>query len=223
MGKLLQSTKQIQINKANAFMVGVVAAASLLVTFSLVASRSLLEQRSYQSRVINAKEEARNQLQENIETSERLVNSYEELTSRPDNVLGGNPDGNGDRDGDNGRIILNALPSRYDFPALTTSIEKMASLQSSRLVSVAGTDEELMHSGTEAATPEVVEIPFSAGAEGSFADLNGLFDIFELSIRPIHVDRLTLSGSDSDLSGTIEARTYYQPAKSLNIETRVVE
>src|SRR6185436_19057656 len=98
-----------------------------ITVFSLMASRGLLGQRSYQARVINEKGKAVKQLQSNVAATKSLVDSYSNFTSLSSNVLGGNPRGTGDKDGDNGKIVLDSLPSKYDFPALTTSLEKILS------------------------------------------------------------------------------------------------
>ena len=125
MANTRQSAKHLQINKANSNMVIIIAVAAFVVVFSLVASRALLEKSSYQRRVIAAKQKASNQLKANVEASKSLQASYKTFVSNPNNIIGGNPSGSGDNDGDNAKITLDALPSQYDFPALTSSLEKI--------------------------------------------------------------------------------------------------
>src|SRR5689334_3551565 len=103
------SNKRFQIDKANATMVVVTAASSFIVMFSLVASNALLSQRNYQSRVIAQKEKARNTLKNNIAASKTLINSYRAFIGTSQNVIGGDPNGQGDRDGNNAQIVLDAL------------------------------------------------------------------------------------------------------------------
>src|SRR5258708_5718319 len=114
MATLPASTKRVQINKATATIVGVIAAASFVTVFSLIASRALLGQRAYQSRVIAAKEQAKKQLQDNLSAVSALQTQYKAFVGTNENILGGNPNGSGEKDGDNARIILDALPSKYD-------------------------------------------------------------------------------------------------------------
>ena len=84
-------------------------------------------QAAYQNRVINAKREANGQLQNNLTASKALVKIIPEgFLNTPKILQGATTAGSGDRDGDNGKIILDALPSQYDFPALATSLEKIA-------------------------------------------------------------------------------------------------
>jgi hypothetical protein len=143
MASLNFSTKRLQINKASATMVLPLTIASFITVFSLVATRALLSQRSYQSRVISEKEKAKKQLKENIVEVEKLRAQYKGFADAPTNVLGGDPRGAGEKDGDNARIVLDALPSKYDFPALATSLEKLLTNGGYKIESIAGSDDEL--------------------------------------------------------------------------------
>lgn len=67
------SGKRLQISKANTTMVAVVAVASFVTMFSLVAAKALWDQRSFQARVITDKEVARNQLKTNVAAVDSLV------------------------------------------------------------------------------------------------------------------------------------------------------
>src|SRR3990167_8047567 len=106
-------------------MIAVLAASTFIVVFTIVAGRALLSQRSYQARVIDKKEKARDQLKKNIEETKTLVTSYKSFTDRSENVLGANPAGQGEKDGDNAKIILDALPSKYNFPAIAPWMDKL--------------------------------------------------------------------------------------------------
>lgn len=217
------STKRIQIDKANTTMVIVVAIAAFLVTFSFVASRTLWVRYSYQGRVIADKETAANQLVANIAAADELRTAYQAFISTPDNVIGGNPRGTGDRDGDNAKIVLDALPSKYDFPALATSLEKILKSRNYLIENISGNDEEATQSLLEMDITEPIEIPFEFSATGTFESIGDLLSVFDRSIRPIKIQTMELSGNNSALTATITAVTYYQPEKTLNIRMKVVE
>ncbi len=136
-------TKRLIINKANATMVIAIAVATFVTVFCLITAKALLSQRAYQARVITRKEKAKDQLKENIKSVEALDTSYKEFVSSPVNVLDGNPAGTGEKDGDNPRIVLDALPSKYDFPALATSLEKLLTDRNYKVDGITGTDEEI--------------------------------------------------------------------------------
>lgn len=222
--KLNISTKHIAISKANTQMVAVVAVASFLTVFSLVASYSLWGQKGYQSRVITAKEKASKQLQANITAVDSLVSSYKTFVTTDPNVIGGSVTGKSDNDGDNAKIILDALPSKYDFPALTSSLEKVLDERNLKVTSITGTDDEVAQSSTEgSATPEAVSMPFAFSiSNAKYSSVQDLIDALEHSIRPIQVDSLVLAGASNDLQLTVNAHTYYQPEKQLTITKKVV-
>ncbi len=226
MAKATNSTKRLQIDKANATMVVSIAVATFLVIFSLFASRSLLSQRSYQAKVIAKKEQARDQLKKNITASSSLVTAYQSFVGTSANVLGGNPNGQGSKDGDNAKIVLDALPSQYDFPALAVSLQSLLGQSGVKIGSVSGTDDELNQQKQNidnTKDPVPVLIPFTASVDGPYASIQNLISVLEHSIRPITISTISLSGSDSDVKISITANTYYQPAKGLTIKSEVVK
>src|SRR3989344_1050345 len=209
MPKINFSSKRLQISKANSAIVAATATATFLVIFSLVAGKTLLSKRSYQARVIGEKKTALKQLEENEKNVEKLVASYKIFVEKPENAIGGVSTGTGDRDGDNAKIILDALPSKYDFPALATSIEKLLIDRNYQIESISGTDLEVEQSAkSSSSNPEPVEIPFDLSVKGNFTSFKSLMEVFELSIRPFYVNTLSISGDKDDLSLNINAKTY---------------
>jgi hypothetical protein len=228
--KLNFSTKRIQINKANARIVVILAVASFLVTFSLIASKGLLSQRSYQSRVISKKKEALTQLEHNAAAAKDLITSYEQFVDPSVlNILGGNPQTEkgkeGDLDGDNARIVLDALPSKYDFPAVATSIEKIVTDLNITLAGINGADDEIAQkevNNTPQADLVPIEIPFQFSVSSDYKSLQALLKTLERSIRPIYINTLSFSGTNEKMTLSIQAQTYYQPPKSLTIQMEQV-
>lgn len=224
MAQIRISAKRLQINKANSMIVGFIAGAAFVTVFSLVASKALWSKYSFQHRVISAKERAKTQLNANISAVNDLVASYQDFVSTPKNVLNGDPQGKGDKDGDNAKIVLDALPSKYDFPALTSSLEKLLSGKNYTINSITGTDDEVNQDTTNSnPNPTPVTMPFQIGVTGTYTDLQSLVGTLEKSIRPFQIQTLTFSGNDTSLQLTIAAQTYYQPAKSLNITTKEIK
>lgn len=218
------STKRIAIDKANASLIVIVAVSAFVVMFSLVASKALLDQRAYQGKVISKKELARDTLQQNISAVDTLNTSYQEFANAEVNVLGGNPEGKGDRDGENPRIVLDALPSNYDFPALTTSIEKLLKDNNFRLSNITGTDDEVAQAAnTSSEAPTPIEIPFTVEAIVPSNGAQHMVELFERSIRPFHIRKLELTEQDGKLQITLTGKTFFQPGKSLNVKSEVVK
>lgn len=219
------STKRLAISKANAQMVAAVGIASFITVFCLVAARSVLSQNGYQARLTSKKEAAHKQLVANLQASTNLIAAYKAFVSTPTNVIGGNPTGTGDNDGDNAKIILDALPSTYDFPALTASLEKILDDQSLKISSITGTDDQVnQQNNTSSPNPQPVNMPFTFSVtNANYSAVQQLITRLQQSIRPIQIDTLELNGGPSNMTLTVNAHTYYQPGKNLTITKQVVK
>ncbi len=257
------STKRALIGKANSTMVIAVGVAAVLATFSLVSARSLIIKRSYQARVISQQEKARDQLKKNIEAVSTLKTSYEGFVERNPNLIGGSITGTGEQDGDNAKIVLDALPSKYDFPGLVSSLEKILKDRNYNIKSISGTDEETSQNSSAAASASsagdssasagsdsssqtqapantnivdtesqtanvgnAVPMQFEVGASGSYDSIVSLLDVFQRSIRPINIQKVTIQGNSQEgqaLEMSVEGNSYYQPAKKLEIKYQVVQ
>lgn len=219
------STKRIAISKANAQMVAVVAVASFISIFCLVASSAVWGQNKYQSHVIKAKSAAHAQLQKNVQAFTNLSDAYNTFVGSGTNAIGGNSTGTGDNDGNNAKIILDALPSSYDFPALASSLEKILADNHFTVGSITGTDDQVAQGGnTSSPKPVPVPIPFSFTVTGTnYVAIQQLISTLQNSIRPIQIDTLSLSGSSNNMQVSVTAHTYYQPGKSLTITKQVVK
>ena len=221
MAKINTSLKHVQIDKANSTVVIAVAIAAFVIVFTGFASNALLTQRNYQSRVIEEKEIARDQLQENIQAAEDLQRSYQAFVSTPQNIIGGTSDSDGPRGGDNARIVLDALPSSYDFPALVTSIEGLLAREDVGVNAISGTDEELSQRDISGDSP--IEMPFSISVTGNYDSIQSLIDALERSIRPFNIRSYEVAGTDDSLRLELQADTYFQPEKQFEVESRMVQ
>ncbi|HMS23363.1 MAG TPA: type 4a pilus biogenesis protein PilO [Candidatus Saccharibacteria bacterium] len=215
------SQKHTQVEKLNSAVVLTVAVSAFVIVFALVASRALWTKMSYQNRVISAKEEARDQLRDNIDQVDELVIAYKAFSETPNNVLGGSSNGKSENSGDNAKLTLDSLPSKYDFPALTTSVEKLVKSTGSKVGSISGTDDEV--SQQDQSKEGVIEIPFDLTAEGNYASIVNLMKAFNLSIRPISIKAIEFSGTNEDFSVSLSAKSYYQPARTLEVTKKVVK
>jgi hypothetical protein len=233
MAKIPTSIKHFQIDKANNRMFIIVAAASVITVFSLMSAKALWGQAAYQNRVLNEREKAVKQLEENLKAAEELKTQFDVFASQDPNIIGGvggtaAKDSDGAKDGDNAKIVLDALPSTYDFPALISSVEKMAKIDNITLQSIAGVDEgrdsETPEPGTTAVTgSEPTPMAFSVTALTDYKHSKRLVQDFEKSIRPIDVTLFSLAGTSNNLTTNIQANTHYQPAVSLKIEQEEVK
>ncbi len=219
------SIKHMAIDKTNTQLVAVVAVAAFVTVFTLVAARSVWSQVQYQAKVVSAKEAAHQQLKKNEAAFGSLASAYKGFDAAPINVIGGNAQGTGDNDGPNSKIVLDALPAKYDFPALTSSIEKILTDRGFHVTSIGGTDDQLnQQTNVSSPSPQPVSVPFTFNVDGAnYASIGQLMTALQQSIRPIQIDSITLAGGASNMTLTVDAHTWYQPAKNLTITQKVVK
>lgn len=216
------SLKQLAIDKDNATIAIVIGIATFITIFSLVASKSLLTQSSYQGKVIKQKKIAVKQLEENAKEVKKLDESYQLFAEQSPNILEGSKIGTGERDGDNARIVLDALPSKYDFPALATSLEK--AFRAYEIESITGTDDEITQStAAESANPQSVEIPFTISVKVAPNSSADMLKVFERSIRPIKVKTIDISTEGDRVKFSVDAKTYFQPKKKFEVTQEAVK
>lgn len=237
------SAKHLMIDKTNTTIVVVVGLAAFLSTFSLVSSKALFSQRSYQNRVVAKQEQAKKQLQDNIAAVDTLKASYTEFASRSENIIGGSSsEARSPRGGDNGKIVLDALPSTYDYPALISSIEKILKDRNYLITQIGGTDNTAtdgVSSSLPGSTPPasssgsatakvalpagVVEMPFEISAKSNYQASIGLLSAFSKSIRPLYVQQLSISAEDNAIVTSLSGKSFFQPEKVLDIRKEVVK
>ncbi|HEX7633158.1 MAG TPA: hypothetical protein VF401_02415 [Candidatus Saccharimonadales bacterium] len=219
------STKRIAISKANAQIVIVVGIAAFISVFCLVATKAVWSNTRYQSKVITQKEKAHHQLQKNLDAFNNLVTSYKAFDSTSTNVIGGTKDGGGDNDGSNSKIILDALPSSYDFPALTSSLEKILQDRQLKATGISGTDDQIaQQTNVSSPSPTAVPMPFTfTVSNANYSSVQQLVAALQSSIRPMPIDTLDITGGATDMTVSITAHTFYQPGKTVNITSKEVK
>ncbi|CAN5697758.1 hypothetical protein BH23PAT2_BH23PAT2_03120 [soil metagenome] len=239
MPNLKVSLKHIQVDKANSAVVAALSVASFVLVFAGFAANALMTQRNYQARVILEKSATLDKIDQNYENAQSLQTTYGAFVSNPQNIIGGSSEGDGQRDGDNARIILDSLPSSYDFPALVTSMEKLLTDANVNIEEISGTDNELtqgvsedelgndigdeaVEGGAVTVDEGSIEIPLTVGISSSYDGVKGLIGIFERSIRPFHIGTMTISGSNNNMRLDLQIKTYFQPEKVFEVRTEVV-
>jgi hypothetical protein len=208
------STKHVLVDKANTAVIVAAALAAAIVVFSLFASKALIDKISYQNKVISKRSAANEQLEKNIAAKDQLVASYTAFSDSPESVLG-TPESNS-------KIVLDALPSKYDFPALATSLDGIITGAGMSVESISGSDQETTAEQSNV-NPQPVTIPFEFGAKGSYEATQKLINDLQRSIRPFRIISIDFTASDGGIiSVKVIGETYYQPAKDLGIQNKKV-
>jgi Tfp pilus assembly protein PilO len=207
------SSKHVLIDKANSSILVASLIAVALVVFSIVACVALSKEMGYQSKVINLREKAKTVLGNNVTAVDSVVAAYKTFEAETTSVIG-----TADK---NSVVVLDALPSKYDFPALTSSIEALALESGTTLSSITGSDNEAT-AEQDSLAPKPIEIPFEFSATGKLASLQVLVGKLERSIRPIVIKSISFAASGDNIQVNISAVTYYQPEKQLGITESIV-
>ena len=217
------SIKQIKIDKASATIVIVTSVAAFVIIFSLTASKVLVGQLSYQNRVTAAKQVALNQLKTDVLAEKQLVGSYKGFIDPPQNIIGGSSTGTQVNDGNNAQIILDALPSQYDFPALTSSVQAVLNRESVNIDSISGIDNQIQQQTQTVGSTAPVAMPITFLVDGTYQNIQNVVNDFQNSIRPFQMQTMIISGDQSDITLNIAAQTYYQPAKQFTITNEMIQ
>ena len=224
------TSKRVLIDKADRRMLSFAGVAAFVVVFSIVAGKSLLSQLGYQNRLATAQQTALNQLTTDLTSEHSLLNSYQSFVSPSTNIIDGSSTTKGTiNSGDNGQIVLDALPSKYDFPAMITSLNALLTSSGVTVTSLSGVDEQLTQQSLQTSpSPEPVPMVFQFTVSGSYQDIQSLFAILQRSIRPIQLQSIGIQASTSTttnqavLTLTATAQTFYQPEKIFDITSEVI-
>lgn len=199
------STKRQAIKKASTVIMIAMTIAAVVLSLSLVGLKFMWSINTHNSKVIAKKELARDTLKDNVDKIDDLIANFEQL----------------EQGKINSQTILDALPSKYDFPALATSVEALASRSGLVLKSYAGDDNEATAINSEV-NPVPIEMPVNITVEGSYESLVRFINNLDKSIRPMQVNQITIKGTDQTLKVDMQLSSYYQPAVSVDIQTEVI-
>lgn len=218
------SQKHTIVSKNNSRIILAATVASALVAFTIVGGRAMLSQISYQRRVVAKQHQAIDQLKADQNALNTLLSQYKIFNSANPNMLGVTSSGTSGDEGTNARLVLDALPSQYDFPALTSSLEKILSGRGLTPQAINGTDTGATVSvSPSSASPKPQPMQFTFSVNTTYPATKDLLSDFQRSIRPFKVITLDLAGSDSRLVLSATMETYYQPTKILSITNMEVK
>ncbi len=219
-----KSIKHDIIDKTNTTTLVAVGTAIFIVVFSLFAIKALFSQSLYHNRVSGAKEETLKLLEKNQEDLVTLKKSYDAFVDEKQNILGGNPEpeAKGGIDGRNDKLVLDALPDKYDYPALASSFEKILK-DGGYLIEALGGQEDSGLVSSDQANAEVVEVPYSFSFTASQDRTKELLTTLERSIRPMYVDSLDMSISSGNINTQLSLHTFFAYPKTFELGSKEVK
>ena len=218
------SLKGVALSKANAQIVAVTAAAAFITVFCLNAANYFEGIRSYQSKIIAADTTADQKLQSDVRAKNQLVRDYELFVNQNPNIIG-TQDSSTPYIYNNATIILDALPSTYDYPATTSYLLKLLQSGNFDISSIGCNNNTSSSGGSSGSTsnPQPVQIPLNFSIQNiNYNSVLTLFSMMQNSVMPLPIDNFTITGSNSNLNLSVTAHTYYQPAKKFEIGTETI-
>ncbi len=219
-----KSVKHDIIDRTNSRMILMVGIATFIFVASGFAAKSLISQSLYQNRVISEKEKALSQINTNKKSLEELKKSFDSFQSQTENILGGSSTGEGPLDGKNASLILDALPSEYDYPGLSSSFEKILKEGGYTIGSIGGTEDPTLAANSEPArsiTP--TEIPYAFTVRTDVEGMKKLLGTLERSIRPMYVDSMQIQVGDNILQARVGLHTFFTQTKTFDLGSKEIK
>lgn len=215
--------KRTQIAKTNRTMFIWIAAASVLVGFSLVVSIFLFQKLTFNEKVLAEKAKTIATLDQNIKVVPDLESEVQVLDTNE--ALASSKAQSSDQAI---QVILDALPADANETALGSS------LQSKLLNGVPGLSIEAVHvdivAGIESlsdvsAAPALTDntITFRFTVTGNQTAFRTALTRLERSIRTINVTSVRIANQGSTQIMSVEGQAYFEPARSLDLYEKVIK
>jgi hypothetical protein len=223
--------KRQQIANANRTMFVWVAAISAIVGFAIVGSVFLFQKASFNEEVLKTKSETATTLRANNKIVSELEDKIREMNTNQALI-----DSMAPNQTQPIRVVLDALPSDANSSAFGASLqEKFLNDPALRIESLAPdvvqgveslSEGNVENANSSASSDDTAkEITFRLSVSADLANANALKDLlkrFERSIRAIDITSLKIETQGNRLLLSVEGRTFYEPAKSVELKEKVI-
>ncbi len=218
--------KRQQISKANKAVFIWVTIAGVVLAVAVVLAQVMIKQFMFNVSIIDIQRNTNATLIKNAETYDPLRTEVSKLIAN-ERLSALRTDK--DEDGDNAlQVVIDSMPTVDDRLSLAASLQQAVLSQSGVRIEQLGitdgatvlTTEPTETAGTE--TEGLKEVFFTFKAVGTYDQIKKMLDDMQLSIRPISVTELRLSGESSTMTAEIQAKSYYAtpPTTDLKKETK---
>jgi len=219
--------KRSQIAQANKTMFIWIAVASALVGSAMVVSFFLAQKVIFNEKVLGEKQTTLSNLDNNNKVAPELVSQVQVLDTNQALIAS--------KANDNDQavqVILDALPAKGNSDALGASLQNkllagipgLTSVQALQVDPIAGL--ESLSTGTTvdaSASAAENEITFRLVVKGNQDAIKMVLQNFERSIRLISVTSLQIESQNDGQLMTVVAKAYYEPSKTIELQTKVVQ
>ena len=221
--------KRQQISNANRTMFAWVAAVSAVVGIAIVGSILLYQKAAFNERVLSVKDKTVSTLRENNKVVPDLEDKIRQM-----NTNQALKDSMGANQTQPIRVVLDALPSEANSPALGSSLQtkflndpalRIESLSVDPVVGVESqTSSNVQDASSSSTSANEITFRFAVSVDINNANaLKELLQRLERSIRAIDITSLKVEAQSNRLLLSVEGRAFYEPAKTVQLQEKAVK
>lgn len=207
--------KRQQIKSANKMVFAWIVAASLVVGVCGVVAQFLIRQLTFNNTIYGTLTQTQSTIEKNINAYDGLKSSVVKLLA--DSNLNSLTNG---KNSNALQVIIDALPTEENRSSFATSMQTKVLGPSG----VAINSFSIIGAEGDATTVEAIpgtdasSFSFTFSISGSYEQIRQAIRDMERSIRPITFEAINIQGTSQRLETNITAKTYYQPAKSIQLK-----
>ena len=221
--------KKTQIISINNLRVISTSIAVFIVIFCFFAIKSLYSEGQYQNRVIAAQKKTLDVLNSDLSSVKNIESAYKAFNSNLEqNIIGGNTTVTTGNNGDNSKIILDALPTNIDVPAWSLNLNNL-NLLLGQPPSFITLDPKSVAIDQAIVSPSFKPVPIPIALAGSFAsnpdNIGNIFDSIYKSIIPIKIISVSITASSAGKPSliTFTGSSNYQAPYKFSTSTEIVK
>jgi hypothetical protein len=221
--------KKTQIININNLRVISTSVAVFIVIFCFFAIKSLYSEGQYQNRVISAQKITLDKLNSNLSSVKNIESAYKVFNSNLEqNIIGGNTTVTTGNNGNNSKIVLDALPTNIDVPAWSLNISNLCLLLA-QPPSFLTLDPSSVAVDQATVSPVLKPVPIPIALAGTFSvnpdNIGATFDSLYRSIIPIKIKSVSITSGSKGKPAIIsfQAGTYYQAPYKFLTSTEIVK
>jgi len=219
--------KRSQIAQANKTMFIWIAVASALIGSAIVVSVFLTQKAIFNEKVLAEKQTTLSNLDNNNKVAPELVKQIQVLDTNQ--ALISTKANESDQAV---QVILDALPSEGNSLALGASLQNkllagisgLSSIETLQVDPIAGLESLTAGTTIDASTGAAAnQITFRLVVKGNQDAIRNVLQNFERSVRLISITSLQIETQNDGQLMTVLAKAYYEPAKTIELQTKVVK
>ena len=225
---LVGLTKRQQLKKTNQVIFMWVAAAAVVLAFSIVALQFLVRQGLFNGKIISEQQKTERALEDSKKNFDGLKRNVDALLADTDlAILRANPSDN------TLQVILDALPTTGDPTTFANSLYSKVLPKSG--VSITDVSVTTAAAGAATAVPAATTpvvaaagggtqpLPFDVSIAGAPEQVKNTLMDMEKVIRPMVVRQLNVTVNGSQLNTNIVGETYYLPRTKVELGDKVIK